>query len=94
MISAHFGLSKAKPKRLVFWKAHSETKDFRKSEWSVFHSADPAPSGPRDSGVGTTVKLPKSGYEAAFADYTFEIDGLEYHLSSQITIFGPKGKLP
>ena len=32
-------------------------------------------------------------YNAIFADLTFEIDGLEYHLSSQIAIFGPKGEL-
>ncbi len=88
------------PKRVEYWKARSKDQDFRNATWKPVADADPEPE---DAKLGRDVLDPKhwtyaeilgrpgSGYAAVFADFTFEIDELEYHLSSQIFIFGPKG---
>jgi PhoPQ-activated pathogenicity-related protein len=65
------------PKEVLIWTARSETLDFRKSPWSSL----PFPAG------GTMVidaVRPASGNLAFFADLAYEIDGLPYHLSTQI----------
>ncbi len=80
------------PKAIRFWSAKSDSKEFRPSRWEA---GDPIPlaqcpdDGRLQASGGTA-----EGYSAVFADLIFEIDGLEYHLSSQIFLFGPKGKMP
>jgi PhoPQ-activated pathogenicity-related protein len=73
------------PRSVRYWVAHSKTQDFRDSTWT---SAETVP--------GKTGKFlyygerPEDGYTAVFADLTYEFEGLEYHLSTQILIFGAK----
>ena len=92
--------SDSKPKGVDFWTARSKDQDFRQVRWKTLSEIE---RGPGEAPLGTEVlhpeirtrgeilRCPDSGYAAMFADYTFEIDGLEYHLSSQIFLFGPTG---
>jgi len=76
------------PKSVRIWRAASEDRDFRKSRWEAT-----VLTGLEDEIVHDVTPLPQTGYVAKFADLTYEIDGLEFHLSSQIAIFGPKGEV-
>ena len=80
------------PTSVRFWTARSDTKDFRKSRWTA---SEPI-VGPYVGVVRCEQKLagPAGGYGAIFADLTFEVDGLAYHLSSQIAIFGLEEEKP
>ena len=80
----------ARPKTIQLWIAKSDTKEFRTSHWE----ATPPPPIPitDEESLSVSVFPDFRGFTAVFADLTFEIDGLEYHLSSQIGIFGPKGE--
>jgi PhoPQ-activated pathogenicity-related protein len=66
------------------WSAVAATQDFREATWHAFGEAE------RSERYEATVPLPGTGYRAVFADGSFSIDGLEYHLSSQIKIVSPK----
>jgi PhoPQ-activated pathogenicity-related protein len=73
------------PKAATFWVARSDTRDFREVRWE---SSPPDPA--RTNGaLSHAVPKPKAGYVALFGDLAFEIDGLEYHLSSEIYQAGP-----
>jgi PhoPQ-activated pathogenicity-related protein len=68
------------PKDVTFWVARSGTRDFREVRW------EPSPPDPARSNGALTQAVPKpeTGYIALFGVLAFEIDGLEYHLSSEI----------
>ncbi|WP_406698607.1 PhoPQ-activated protein PqaA family protein [Singulisphaera sp. Ch08] len=65
------------PKSILVWDATSESLDFRESPWT---------SSPMESKEKLTIvkQRPTSGNLAFFADLEYEIDGLPYHLSTQI----------
>ena len=65
------------PKSAQAWSATSDSLDFRKSKWT----AEPIEPGPS---MTATRSRPDSGNVALFADLEYEIDGLSYHLSTQI----------
>jgi PhoPQ-activated pathogenicity-related protein len=72
-----------KPKAARTWTARSDSNDFRESRWesSVLEP-------------GTTMKSeaprPEKGRIAFFADLDYEVDGVTYHLSTQIGQQGAK----
>ena len=72
------------PKSAQLWTAISDSLDFRKSKWSSI----PLKTG--TSIVGDVAK-PDKGNVALFADLEYEVDGLSYHLSTQLrqTYIGP-----
>jgi PhoPQ-activated pathogenicity-related protein len=70
------------PKDGKVWLARSESKDFRRAHWQ------PAPDDAID-GLSFTTDRPASGSIAFFADLTYEIDGLDYHLSTQVRQVDP-----
>jgi PhoPQ-activated pathogenicity-related protein len=74
------------PKGARLWVAHAPTRDFRKAKW-VEHPAKL--EGGKAHGK---VKLPKEGYLAFYGELDYELDGLAYHLSTQLRLSGPDGK--
>jgi PhoPQ-activated pathogenicity-related protein len=73
------------PRSIRYWVAESRSQDFREATWKVGDEA----SG--EAGHFRYVaERPASGYKAVFADLTYEFEGAEYHLSTQILIFGPE----
>ncbi|MBX6314864.1 MAG: phenylacetic acid degradation protein [Isosphaeraceae bacterium] len=72
------------PQAATLWVATSKTRDFRKSTWE----SKPM----RSDGLTLVgeVKRPDAGDIALFGDLTFEVDGLDYHLSTQIREAGLK----
>ena len=71
-------------KEAKLWTASSDTRDFRGSKWTA---GKPAASDKSFRFVGSA---PKTGYTALFGDLTYEIDGIEYHLSTQVRMIGRK----
>lgn len=65
------------PRSAKLWSATSATLDFRKSRWTA---TDIPPSG----SIAVQLVPPPAGNLAFFADLEYEIDGLPYHLSTQI----------
>ena len=63
-----------------FWTAESPTRDFRQAHWT---SAKPLPSSSSFRFIGG---VPDTGYSAVFADLSYRIDGIDFHLSTQIRI--------
>jgi PhoPQ-activated pathogenicity-related protein len=74
------------PKGARLWVAHAQTRDFRKAKW-VEHPAKL--EGGKAHGE---VKLPKEGYLAFYGELDYDLDGLTYHLSTQLRLSGPGGK--
>jgi PhoPQ-activated pathogenicity-related protein len=72
------------PKTANVWVAHSDTLDFRESPWIA------SPMLSTGSTLSATVSKPKKGYVALFGDLEYEIDGVAYHLSTQIRQTGIK----
>jgi PhoPQ-activated pathogenicity-related protein len=72
-----------KPKAARIWTARSETRDFRDSRWE---------SSPMEPGSTMTAEVPRpeKGYVAFFADLDYEVEGITYHLSTQIGQQGVK----
>ena len=66
-----------KPKAARIWTARSETRDFRDSRWE---------SSPLEPGSTMTAAVPgpEKGHVAIFADLDYEVEGITYHLSTQI----------
>jgi PhoPQ-activated pathogenicity-related protein len=62
------------------WVAHSETADFRTAQW---HAQEVTTS---DGRIIGEVAAPQTGREAFFAELDYEIDGLPYHLSTQMRL--------
>jgi PhoPQ-activated pathogenicity-related protein len=82
-----------KPVSAQSWYANSETRDFRKSSWTKSHkdvqvslanSPNAAASDPPL--VVLNVPVPAKGCSACFMEFTFEIDGTKFNLSTPITI--------
>jgi PhoPQ-activated pathogenicity-related protein len=78
--------SSKSPKSVAFWVAQSDTSDFRESRWESFK-----PLGIETGTNGSTrathsVAKPAKGSIALFGDLAYDIDGLEYHLSTQIFV--------
>jgi PhoPQ-activated pathogenicity-related protein len=71
--------SKPAPIKARLWTADAPTKDFRKAVWT-----------PHDMTIGAVaageIAVPQSGYRAVFGELEFDLDGLEYYLSTQIRI--------
>lgn len=70
------------PNGARLWMAEAATKDFRKSRWT---------EGKVDIRNGTLVGLvarPKTGYRAFYMELDYTVDGLPYHLSTQIRVVG------
>lgn len=72
------------PRAAQVWVARSDSKDFREAPWT----ATPAEE-INDGTVVFTVPRPDSGSIALIGDLTFEIDGLDYHLSTQVRQVDP-----
>jgi PhoPQ-activated pathogenicity-related protein len=73
------------------WVAKSETKDFRGSEWI----SDDLPAVGGDGRYHSEMMpRPETGSVALFGDLTFEIDGIDYHLSTQIRQVDPPAEKP
>ena len=88
-ISVTYPAAATHPKLVNFWKAHSETLEFRTAVWSIVATNLPPL---KDVGTGFALSFPTTGNDAIFMDMLFEIDGLEYHLSTPIIIYGADGK--
>ena len=72
-----------KPKAARIWTARSDSNDFRDSRWE---------SSMLEPGTTMTYEAtrPEKGRVAFFADLDYEVDGLTYHLSTQIGQQGAK----
>jgi PhoPQ-activated pathogenicity-related protein len=79
------------PKAVRFWFASTKTRDFRESHWGDGGTTFKPAAGKL---IAIDREAPDVGHAAIFADLIYEIDGLEYHLSSQIAIYGPREKKP
>ena len=73
------------PKNARIWAALSEDRDFRPSTWK------PTPMDLNGGVSKGLVARPEKGYIALMGDLEFEIDGITYHLSTQIRQTGVKG---
>lgn len=76
--------SNKKPRSTVFWVAKSETKDFREARWEPMKDAKLENGDGKSATVSYGISRPEKGFAALVGDLAFEIDGLEYHLSSEI----------
>ena len=66
------------PKASRLWVAHTETQDFRKVKWT-----ERAVTFSNGVIVGE-VSPPEQGHLAFYGELDYEIDGLKYHLSTQM----------
>jgi PhoPQ-activated pathogenicity-related protein len=66
------------PKSAKLWVARSATKDFRKSRW------EPLPMEGEGTSRTGVVARPESGFIGLVGDLEFEIEGVDYHLSTQV----------
>lgn len=64
------------------WVAHAPTRDFRKAKWVE------QPATIKDGAVVGEVAPPSEGFVAFYGELDYEIDGLRYHLSTQLRIAG------
>jgi len=75
---------KAAPKSAKVWVARSDTRDFRESVW------ESAPLAVREPALRAEIARPEKGFIALFGDLEYEIDGVPFHLSTQIRQTGAK----
>jgi PhoPQ-activated pathogenicity-related protein len=70
-----------------YWRAESDTRDFRKARWEAGMSRKPHPDD-----VSTTIDIdrPAKGCVAVFQELDFEVDGLKFTLSTGIQILEAK----
>jgi PhoPQ-activated pathogenicity-related protein len=70
------------PSGARLWVAQAPTQDFRTAKWKeqAVTVSNPAMTG--------EVALPEEGYLAFFGELDYEIDGLRYHLSTQLQVAG------
>jgi PhoPQ-activated pathogenicity-related protein len=68
------------------WMAEAPTRDFRKSSWSE-KSADTS-----GTTVAATMDSPASGYRAFFTELDYALEGLTYHLCTQVRVVGPASR--
>ncbi|MBL8863958.1 MAG: hypothetical protein KF873_07145 [Gemmataceae bacterium] len=81
----------AKPVSVQSWYTTSETRDFRKSVWKkdakdvqVLLASDP--NNPAPPLASLHVPVPEKGCAAGFLEFTFNIDGTKFNLSTPISI--------
>lgn len=67
------------------WVAQSPTQDFRAAKWREQVVTD------SKDGVTGEIALPEEGRLAFFGELDYEIDGLKYHLSTQLQMAGTSG---
>jgi PhoPQ-activated pathogenicity-related protein len=77
-------LTSPMPTGIKYWVAKSPTRDFREAEW-VSTAVEGHPSVAR-----IEVPRPSSGFIAILGDVSYEIDGIPFHLSTQILQTGAK----
>ncbi|HZT81955.1 MAG TPA: PhoPQ-activated protein PqaA family protein [Gemmataceae bacterium] len=70
------------PRGARLWVAEAPTRDFRKAEWKE------QPATIDGKAVKGAVPAPESGCKALYAELDYEIDGIPYHLSTQLRIAG------
>jgi PhoPQ-activated pathogenicity-related protein len=70
------------PRRGRLWVAQAPMRDFRKSRWTE------QPALASDGTVHGEIAPPTEGYVAFYAELDYEIDGLPYHLSTQLRLAG------
>jgi PhoPQ-activated pathogenicity-related protein len=73
------------PKSAKLWVATAETRDFRESKW------EPTPMTVNGQVVKGEAPRPSKGYVALVGDLEYEIDGIRYHLSTQVRQTGANG---
>ncbi len=83
-------LDKDAPKSIQVWVAHTDSHDFRESPWTSRPVREIKDDGQGRKIAEESVERPDSGWSAVFADLTYEIDGMDYHLSTQIFEVGTK----
>ena len=77
--------SSPEPKSAKVWSARSDTRDFRDSRW------ESAPMATAGAVSKAEVPRPTKGYIALMGDLEFEVDGIPFHLSTQIRQPSEKG---
>lgn len=70
------------PRRALVWTAQSPTKDFRPARW-VSEEVEVT-----EGGASFTLRPPEEGFAAVFMEFTFEVAGRDFPLSTQIRIVG------
>jgi PhoPQ-activated pathogenicity-related protein len=73
----------AAPAGARVWVADSATRDFRKSAWSE------KPAAVSDTAVAATMDPPANGYRAFYAELDYALEGLTYHVCTQVRVVGP-----
>jgi PhoPQ-activated pathogenicity-related protein len=81
------------PASVQTWTTTSATRDFRKAVW-VKNAPEPQTLIARPPGAGDgeppvvvlNLPVPASGYAAGFVEFTFDLDGSKFNLSTPITI--------
>ena len=75
------------------WTTTSDTRDFRKSKWEkgakgveVMLANSPNAAADEPPLVVLNLPIPATGYAAGFTEFTFDIDGTKFNLSTPITI--------
>ena len=71
------------PSGARLWMADSTTQDFRKAKWSEEKIATE-----KGGAIVGQVSPPSEGYRAFYAELDYDVDGLAYHLSTQIRVSG------
>ncbi len=70
------------PKGARLWTAQAPTRDFRKERW------EERPATLKGGTVVGNVDPPAEGFRAFYAELDYEIDGVAYHLSTQLRVAG------
>jgi PhoPQ-activated pathogenicity-related protein len=78
--------SSPEPKSARLWIARSDTRDFRDSRW------EPTPMLINGSVIKGEVARPGQGFIALVGDLEYEVEGIPYHLSTQIRQTGAKAE--
>lgn len=76
------------PKSARLFSVSSATKDFRDSKWIFLEL--PTPDSKKNIAVKTRIDSPTTGYTANYMELTFEIEGKNFTLSTQIQILPAK----
>jgi PhoPQ-activated pathogenicity-related protein len=75
--------AKPAPTGARLWVADAMTRDFRQSTWVS------RPAQVKKGKISAAVERPKKGYRAFYAEVDYEMDGIAYHLSTQLRVAGP-----
>jgi PhoPQ-activated pathogenicity-related protein len=70
------------PRGARLWVAHAPTQDFRKVPWTE------RPARVEGGNVVGAVSGPADGYVAFYAELDYEVDGVAFHLSTQLRLAG------